>query len=424
MSDASNKEFQATMEPAEETSQKPTALPVHGSFLEQPLLDPNLDNREEYKLAQKYETKTSKTTKSQEQDTSALTPGAIEKVSEILSNWLETNFCTENKSLLITPTTEGILLQEVTGEKELRDLNAKAFLDGYFHALADTRRELQDELAEKAYFEGYEDALDDVENGLDAEDSEYDFDSAYEFDSGYDSEYDSKYNSEYGSEYAGSEHSDIDSNASSASRTFSDIQHQFQALREDTNLGEIRILKQLESKIKKKIDVVMDNVKQGIETGAILDHLSQSELELLGGVEQIYAGFEAYLLKCKNAREKLGNDLAKVRDGINARQLEADEYPKAFEHESYEQYNEIFERLGRELELDSPRDQDSQACGKGLAACEDCSTTWEGDARTYPGEFQQRSAKRGAEADFQDDGCYAEYTDPCHGFAGTGIGSF
>jgi hypothetical protein len=93
-------------------------LLIHDSHLDQPLLNPDLDNWEDYKITRKTEAKTSKTTKSQEQDPSTLSLDAIEKVSEILSEWLQTNFDAENKSLLITPTAKGILLQETAGEEE------------------------------------------------------------------------------------------------------------------------------------------------------------------------------------------------------------------------------------------------------------------------------------------------------------------
>jgi hypothetical protein len=143
--------------------------------------------------------------------------------------------------------------------------------------------------------------------------------------------------------------------------------------------------------------------------------------ELVGGVEALYASLEAYLLRCEHAREKLAIDLAKVQKGINARQLQADEHQEAFEHESHGQYDQILEKFGRELGLDSSRDQYSHACGEGLAACEVCSATWEGDARTYLDDFQQRSVKTGVETAFKDDGFYAGHTELCHGCAGTGI---
>ena len=400
MSDVSNKDKQATVVAVEETSQEPVALPADDSHLDQPLLDPNLDDWEDFKLSQKSETEASKITESQVPDASTLHPDTIKKVTEILSEWLQYNFDTESKSFLITPTAGGILLQETAGEEEHQDLNTKAYLDGYLHALADMRRELQGELADNAYFEGYEDALDDVESELAIEDSEYEFicgdelDSAYEFDSDYDSDYETEYNSDYDSEYADSEQSDTDSNASWKSLMLSEIDHELDNLREPTELDKIRIFKQLEHKYEKLIREntnEINSIKQGIETGEILDRLSLSEVQQVSGVEALYAKLAAYVLRREQVRERQGSRLVGVRNVLNAARFEAKEQSER------ECYDEHTERPGRGLGFASSCEQYSHACGKGLAACEDCTAPSEGDARPYLDEFQQRSAKAGTE---------------------------
>jgi len=122
-------------------------------------------------------------TEFQEPLPSACDPKAIKEVSRVLGDWLETTWPAEGKALQITPTDEGILLNETpaltdeefisrvysTGyDQAVEDIDSAhrwddPYLQGYQDALDRAELEAEEEEDMLLYNQGYEDALDDVE---------------------------------------------------------------------------------------------------------------------------------------------------------------------------------------------------------------------------------------------------------------------
>lgn len=400
MSSTSYKNTHATVESMEELSQEHKALPEHNTAnprFDQPLtpgelIDPNLDDPIAFHPSQKPKTRTRtpKTTQSQAQaqDTSALHSETLKKVAHIMYGWLQTNIDTETMSFIVTPTPQGILLRD-TPNKNINlhpNTRARARRDAYIQGLADMRSELQD----AAYFEGYEDALDDVENKLFTEDfekhlefdSEFDADSEYEsesrFDSGYaDSEYEPEPEPEYEDQGSllvdqGSLLVDTHSDPGAIYHPLSKILHEINALPEPTEADKIRLFKLTESayeRLIKEITVKTSGIRHAMSTGEVdrvLKTFPASAIEEVGGVNGFYATLEAYVLEHERFCEQLGNSLLSMRDVFTATRCEAED-PDTCE------CNDIrTQGLGRDVGLESSREQYSDAAGKGDGNCEGC----------------------------------------------------